>query len=324
MTGCVVVTTVEGDLIREFGRLRVSYIESPSFLEEVILSNRLVSLTIPLAVGFRTLCEQAYFLPKLTTLRLLLNALPDPVAGWSTRALVCPKLSSLILQREVEDADAYISLPVLKAFTRMVIARDVTEVVEVVLEDIRLVEDDPCDLLSLEIQAEDCDEQCWLAILHQQATIRELFIWGTFAIPPGILPRLSSFTGNLRTALSANVSDVVASLHGISSSLRSLLLRPSVGVPEEYLPILRNNFPLLQKLTLTGFAPDYLHLIACGKEVFPPWASLREVRFCCGINEQTPLDVSGATQKLLAANKFLTAVDVQFVLAYDLCLDHIF
>ncbi|EJD35217.1 hypothetical protein AURDEDRAFT_175711 [Auricularia subglabra TFB-10046 SS5] len=148
MTGRVVVTTVDGDRIREFARQRVSYIESPSFLEEVILSTRLVSLTIPLAVGFRTLCEEAYFLPKLTTLRLLLNAFPDPVDSWSTRALVCPKLSSLILQREVEELDAYITLAALRAFARMAIAMDVAEAVDVVLEDIRLVGDEGGEMVN--------------------------------------------------------------------------------------------------------------------------------------------------------------------------------
>ncbi|EJD44640.1 hypothetical protein AURDEDRAFT_166429 [Auricularia subglabra TFB-10046 SS5] len=139
MAGRAAVATVDGSRIREFGRLRVTRMRSLSFLDEVIFSNRLVHLTIPLAVGFRTLCEHAYFLPQLVTLRLVLNALPESITGWVSRAILCPKLSTFIFQREVEEIQASISHSALEAFVRATVTVDEPGAIRIVFEDISLV-----------------------------------------------------------------------------------------------------------------------------------------------------------------------------------------
>ncbi|EJD38292.1 hypothetical protein AURDEDRAFT_172674 [Auricularia subglabra TFB-10046 SS5] len=136
--GEVTVTSLNGHTIRHFVPVALSRMCSPAFLWDVVLSDRVCVLASPLFCAFYTLCEHRYHLPQLTTLRIALNELPDHLPCWNIGAIHCPRLHTLILQRESDHQDAIVSQTALESFIENAFTGNAGTRLNVVLEGIRL------------------------------------------------------------------------------------------------------------------------------------------------------------------------------------------
>ncbi|EJD34446.1 hypothetical protein AURDEDRAFT_176508 [Auricularia subglabra TFB-10046 SS5] len=181
---------------------------------------------------------------------------------------------------------------------------------------------------------------CRLTALAYQSDIERLHVWGAVTLPPLILPKLISFTGDLCTALSVlpgghvldlqlvgcvDVEEMAASLQAISkTSLSSLSLRPSSDCPQQYLPVIRRFFPQLCHLTISRFPREFLRLVLSNKERFPQWSKLRTLYLYCEHDPYTPsFDETPAAASLLGRNPSLQSVHIRAALPFELCLSHI-
>ncbi|EJD45237.1 hypothetical protein AURDEDRAFT_165785 [Auricularia subglabra TFB-10046 SS5] len=134
-SGSVVIATIDGTLIRVLQRLRAAHMKSSSFLNDVLVSDRLVVIAIFLEDGFQVLCRLGYTFPCLETLRLFLDRLPSPVPGWEHGAITCSALRTLILQRDIGYRRVRISHSALQDFARRALVIGPNYVLRVIAED---------------------------------------------------------------------------------------------------------------------------------------------------------------------------------------------
>ncbi|EJD46645.1 hypothetical protein AURDEDRAFT_124046 [Auricularia subglabra TFB-10046 SS5] len=134
-SGSVVIATMDGTLIRVLQRLRGSYMTSDTFLNDVVVSDRLVVIAIFLDNGFQALCRLGYTFPCLDTLRLFLDGLPRPVPGWKHGAITCHALRTLILQRDIGYRNVRVSHSALQGFARRAFVISADTVLRVIAED---------------------------------------------------------------------------------------------------------------------------------------------------------------------------------------------
>ncbi|EJD39921.1 hypothetical protein AURDEDRAFT_128015 [Auricularia subglabra TFB-10046 SS5] len=148
----ITVASPCGGVVRHFEGVPMYYIASQRFIADFFPTNRLTILAIPLQPCFMELAQRQCRLMQLTTLRLFLDCLPET----HRTSLLCPRLSTLILQPEVAPQYASfvqnIFVSSLVSFVKEALAMEHPGLLQVVLNGLVLIEDAlPWDLAPINV-----------------------------------------------------------------------------------------------------------------------------------------------------------------------------
>ncbi|EJD44255.1 hypothetical protein AURDEDRAFT_166641 [Auricularia subglabra TFB-10046 SS5] len=136
--GVIAVSTPATRIARTFEHLQPAYMVSPAFLDRVVDSDRLVTLVVSICAGFKDMCERKYSFPRLETLCIGLNILPEPPSRWYWGKITCPVLRVLIFQRESDVYPALISRRAIDSFIHLSLDLTTGTLLHVVLRDVRM------------------------------------------------------------------------------------------------------------------------------------------------------------------------------------------